>query len=89
MGTRNSSDRTRTTPPTPRVASPAGAQVSALNEGAPAEAPRVEVILISRNSADSGLRIFNSIATFTLRATERAASATARCRFRTSVHSNG
>ena len=33
----------------------------ALNEGAPAEAPRVEVILLSRNSADTGLRIFNSI----------------------------
>ena len=33
----------------------------ALNEGAPADAPRVEVILLSRNSADTGLRIFNSI----------------------------
>lgn len=33
----------------------------ALNEGAPAGAPRVEVILLSRNSADTGLRIFNSI----------------------------
>ena len=33
----------------------------ALNEGAPLEAPRVEVILLSRNSADTGLRIFNSI----------------------------
>jgi 5'-nucleotidase len=33
----------------------------ALNEGSPAEAPRVEVILLSRNSADTGLRIFNSI----------------------------
>jgi 5'-nucleotidase len=33
----------------------------ALNEGAPADTPRVEVILLSRNSADTGLRIFNSI----------------------------
>ncbi|NDK37292.1 5'-nucleotidase [Pseudoxanthomonas gei] len=33
----------------------------ALNEGAPLDAPRVEVILLSRNSADTGLRIFNSI----------------------------
>lgn len=32
-----------------------------LNVGAPADAPRVEVILLSRNSADTGLRIFNSI----------------------------
>ena len=33
----------------------------ALNVAAPADAPRVEVILLSRNSADTGLRIFNSI----------------------------
>ncbi|MEZ0470209.1 5'-nucleotidase [Luteimonas salinilitoris] len=33
----------------------------ALNEGAAPDAPRVEVILLSRNSADTGLRIFNSI----------------------------
>jgi len=33
----------------------------ALNEDAPAEAPRVEVILLSRNSSDTGLRVFNSI----------------------------
>src|SRR5690606_41856462 len=32
-----------------------------LNVDAPPEAPRVEVILLSRNSADTGLRIFNSI----------------------------
>lgn len=32
----------------------------ALNEGDPAY-PRVEVILLSRNSADTGLRIFNSV----------------------------
>src|SRR3546814_17360162 len=33
----------------------------ALNDGAPAESPRVEVILLSRNSSDTGLRVFNSI----------------------------
>ncbi|WP_193225057.1 5'-nucleotidase, partial [Mycobacterium tuberculosis] len=33
----------------------------ALNQGASPENPRVEVILLSRNSADTGLRIFNSI----------------------------
>ena len=47
---------------TPGVAFPLVRKLLALNDGAPAEAPRVEVILISRNSADSGLRIFNSIA---------------------------
>ncbi|MFC3816083.1 5'-nucleotidase [Lysobacter sp. GCM10012299] len=47
---------------TPGVAFPLVRKLLALNEGAPVEAPRVEVILISRNSADSGLRIFNSIA---------------------------
>lgn len=46
----------------PGVAFPLVRKLLALNEGAPPEAPRVEVILISRNSADSGLRIFNSIA---------------------------
>lgn len=46
----------------PGIAFPLVRKLLALNEGAPAEAPRVEVILISRNSADSGLRIFNSIA---------------------------
>ena len=33
----------------------------ALNRGAPPDAPHVEVILLSRNSSDTGLRIFNSI----------------------------
>lgn len=47
---------------TPGIAFPLVRKLLALNEGAPPEAPRVEVILISRNSADSGLRIFNSIA---------------------------
>ncbi|NUO74496.1 MAG: 5'-nucleotidase [Lysobacter sp.] len=46
----------------PGIAFPLVRKLLALNEGAPPEAPRVEVILISRNSADSGLRIFNSIA---------------------------
>ncbi|MBS0211668.1 MAG: 5'-nucleotidase [Proteobacteria bacterium] len=36
-------------------------KLAALNEGAPEEAPRSEVILLSRNSSDTGLRIFNSI----------------------------
>ncbi|MDI9239714.1 5'-nucleotidase [Lysobacter sp. LF1] len=47
---------------TPGIAFPLVRKLLALNEGAAPEAPRVEVILISRNSADSGLRIFNSIA---------------------------
>ncbi len=46
----------------PGIAFPLVRKLLALNAGAPSEAPRVEVILISRNSADSGLRIFNSIA---------------------------
>ena len=46
----------------PGVAFPLVRKLLALNDGAPPEAPRVEVILISRNSADVGLRIFNSIA---------------------------
>ena len=46
----------------PGIAFPLVRKLLALNEGAPPEAPRVEVILISRNSADTGLRIFNSIA---------------------------
>ena len=45
----------------PGVAFPLVRKLLGLNEGAPPEAPRVEVILISRNSADTGLRIFNSI----------------------------
>ncbi|RNF85499.1 5'-nucleotidase [Montanilutibacter psychrotolerans] len=46
----------------PGVAFPLVRKLLGLNEGAPPDAPRVEVILISRNSADTGLRIFNSIA---------------------------
>lgn len=46
----------------PGVAFPLVRKLLGLNVGSPPEAPRVEVILISRNSADTGLRIFNSIA---------------------------
>ncbi len=46
----------------PGVAFPLVRKLLALNDGAPAEAPHVEIILISRNSADTGMRIFNSIA---------------------------
>ena len=45
----------------PGIAFPLVRKLLALNEGAPSGAPRVEVILLSRNSADTGLRIFNSI----------------------------
>lgn len=46
----------------PGIAFPLVRKLLALNEGSPPEVPRVEVILLSRNSADTGLRIFNSIA---------------------------
>jgi 5'-nucleotidase len=45
----------------PGIAYPLVRKLLALNDVAPAAAPRVEVILLSRNSADTGLRIFNSI----------------------------
>lgn len=45
----------------PGVAFPVVRKLLALNQGAGPENPRVEVILLSRNSADTGLRIFNSI----------------------------
>jgi 5'-nucleotidase len=50
----------------PGIAFPLVRKLLALNEGAPpgpdgAPVPRVEVILLSRNSSDTGLRIFNSI----------------------------
>jgi 5'-nucleotidase len=45
----------------PGIAFPLVRKLLALNEGAPAESPRVEVVLLSRNSSDTGLRIFNSI----------------------------
>ncbi|WP_058834744.1 5'-nucleotidase [Luteimonas abyssi] len=45
----------------PGIAFPLVRKLLALNHDAPADAPRVEVILLSRNSADTGLRIFNAI----------------------------
>ena len=44
----------------PGIAFPLVQKLLKLNRASPA-APRVEVILLSRNSADTGLRIFNSI----------------------------
>ncbi len=44
----------------PGIAFPLVRKLLALNQGFP-EAPLVEIILLSRNSADTGLRIFNSI----------------------------
>ncbi len=61
----------------PGVAFPVVRKLLALNHGASPENPRVEVILLSRNSADTGLRIFNSIQHYGLgiiRATFTAAS---------------
>lgn len=43
------------------IAFPLVRKLLALNAGAHAHSPRVEVILLSRNSSDTGLRIFNSI----------------------------
>ena len=45
----------------PGIAFPLVRKLLALNRAAPADAPHVEVILLSRNSSDTGLRIFNSI----------------------------
>lgn len=45
----------------PGIAFPLVRKLLALNRDSPSEAPHVEVILLSRNSADTGLRIFNSI----------------------------
>src|SRR5579863_9207575 len=47
-------------PLTPGIAFPLVQKLLRLNPPRPAP-PRVEVILLSRNSADTGLRIFNSI----------------------------
>ncbi|MGH8164017.1 MAG: 5'-nucleotidase, partial [Rhodanobacteraceae bacterium] len=44
----------------PGVAFPLARKLLALNQPAP-EMPKVEIILLSRNSGDTGLRIFNSI----------------------------
>jgi 5'-nucleotidase len=43
------------------IAFPLVKKLLALNDGAAEHQPRVEVILLSRNSSDTGLRIFNSI----------------------------
>lgn len=43
------------------IAFPLVQKLLALNAGADPDHPRVEVILLSRNSSDTGLRIFNSI----------------------------
>ena len=45
----------------PGIAFPLVRKLLALNENAPLDAPHVEVILLSRNSSDTGLGIFNSI----------------------------
>lgn len=45
----------------PGIAFPLVRKLLSMNDGAPADAPRVEVVLLSRNSSDTGLRIFNSI----------------------------
>jgi 5'-nucleotidase len=45
----------------PGIAFPLVRKLLALNNNTPLDAPRVEVILLSRNSSDTGLRIFNSI----------------------------
>ena len=45
----------------PGIAFPLVRKLLALNRDTPKDAPHVEVILLSRNSADTGLRIFNSI----------------------------
>ena len=45
----------------PGIAFPLVRKLLALNQGTAADALRVEVILLSRNSSDTGLRVFNSI----------------------------
>lgn len=45
----------------PGMAFPLVRKLLAINAGSPADAPHVEVILLSRNSTDTGLRVFNSI----------------------------
>ena len=55
----------------PGVAFPLVQKFLALNERDPGN-PRVEVILLSRNSADTGLRVFNSIQHYKLGITRAA-----------------
>jgi len=50
----------------PGIAFPLVRKLLALNANVAAETPQVEVILLSRNSADTGLRVFNSIAHYGL-----------------------
>ncbi len=57
----------------PGVAFPLAQKLLALNDQG-SDARRVEVVLISRNSADTGLRIFNSIAHYQLDITRAAFS---------------
>lgn len=45
----------------PGIAFPLVRKLLSLNHGTVEDAPRVEVILLSRNSSDTGLRVFNSI----------------------------
>lgn len=51
------------------IAFPLVRKLLALNSGASPDSPRVEVILLSRNSSDTGLRIFNSIEHYGLKIT--------------------
>lgn len=53
-------------PLVPGIAFPLVKKLLALNVGAPPGQPRVEVILLSRNSSDTGLRIFNAIEKYRL-----------------------
>ena len=50
----------------PGIAFPLVRKLLAMNAGVPVDHPRVEVVLLSRNSSDTGLRIFNSIEHFGL-----------------------
>ena len=45
----------------PGIAFPLVRKLLGLNAGSPVDATRVEIVLLSRNSSDTGLRIFNSI----------------------------
>lgn len=45
----------------PGIAYPLVRKLLAMNAGAAVDTPRVEIVLLSRNSSDTGLRIFNSI----------------------------
>lgn len=51
----------------PGIAFPLVRKLLALNTGPGVDPPRVEIILLSRNSSDTGLRIFNSIEHYRLK----------------------